>query len=380
MCSLQIFNLDVGDPRRLIGTIPFRVGPFRLELVEEYPRAVSQLYQPEQLHVQIAGPVNQLTRNVTRTPESPGGWVVTANATIEEGSSESSVLCRFTTQDGGVRDLCEILTFLTGRRVITDGMQQFCVPDAKLNASCVQEETFAAAAIAWANRSRISRHGMQYAVLLENAAIDQRMMQVRAYLHNAVLNILVDKWPSEEIAAVPNPNRPTLPRAVRTELASCVERAVRDFDGLTSDLKEAYIPVLRAKVQQGPWSLHDDVLRLLQYDLGILPVQVDEAVVRRVKFMNRVRNHMTHSGQMPELPGLQPAVSDRYTAVIVGGVVPAINQLALGRLFGFTVETVGSLSQQPLDLQRFFMDGNWRGQPLDLMSFEEWVNSPEVLI
>ena len=89
---------------------------------------------------------------------------------------------------------------------------------------------------------------------------------------------------------------------------------------------------------------------------------------------------MTHSGQMPELPGLEPVVSDRYTAAIVAGVVPAINQLAIGRLFGFTDDGLGSLSQHPTDLQRFFSEGNWRGQPLDLMGFEEWVNSPEALI
>lgn len=380
MSEVQLFNLDVGAPQKVIGSAPFQVGPFRLQLVGGYAEAVSQLYQPEQLQVRIAGPVNQLTKSITRMPESPGGWVSTATAASDGCASTASVLGRFPAQDGGIRDLTEILTFLTGRRVVTEGMQQFFTANARSDAACLPEETFAAAQVAWANRDRVARHGMGYALLLENAAIDHRMMQVRAHLHNAVLNILVDKWPSEELASRPLPCTPKVPKPVRKELADRVEAAVAGFEGLSKEAREGYIPLLRGKVYQGPSSLHDAVLRLLQYDLGIIPAQVEEVVVRRVQFMNRVRNHMTHSGQMPDLPGLEQNVADRYTAAIVGGVVPAINQLAIGMLLGFNAESVGSLSQQPIDLQRFFLEGNWRGQPLELMSFEEWVSSPEVLI
>jgi len=356
------------------------VGPFKLDLAEGYVDAIAKLHRPDQLQVTLAGPINQLTRSVTRVDGSDGGWEVTAFATTNDQNQESSVLGRFPSQDGGVRDICEVLTFVTGRRVVLEQSFQFFTPNAKSEAACLPEETFAAATLAWTHRERFSRHGVAYALLLENAAIDHRMMQVRAYLHNAVLNILVDKWPSEEISALPTPAVMKLPKKMRSELADNVEATVVAFPSLPDEARSGYIPLLRAKVFQGPSSLHDAVLRLLQYDLGILPEKVDAPVVQRVQFMNRVRNYMTHSGQMPDLPGLSQEIADRYTAAIIGGVVPTINQLAIGRLFGFTTDTVGSLSQQPDDLQRFFLEGNWRGQPLELMSFEEWINSPEVLI
>ena len=381
MSSIELYNLDVGDPRRLLGEFPFRIGPFVVRLAENYAIAVSQLRRPEQLQVSLAGPVNQLTRSVTRIAESGvGGWHVTANATPDACDPASSLLARSPVPDGGGRDLCEILTFLTGRRVATANMLQFFNPDSSSERACVPEETFPAADLAWRHRTRIATNGLSYAVMLENSAIDFWLMQVRAYLHNAVLNILVDKWPGEDLTVLPVPSGPQVTRQVRNSLADCVGSAVRSFEELQEEAKDAYIPVLRARVQQGPSSLLDALMRLLRYNLGIIPVDADASVTRRVQFMNRVRNTMTHSGQMPELPGLEQAIADRYTAVIVAGVVPAINQLAIGRLFGFTTDGLGSLSQQPFDLQRFFTEGNWRGQPLDLMSFEEWINSPESLI
>lgn len=380
MASTTLYNLDVGDPRRVIGGRSSQVGPFRLELAEDYINAVNQLHKPDQLKVTLAGPIDKLTRNVTRVEGVDGGWQVTATATADDDNLTTSVLGRFPSQDGGIRDLCEILTFLTGRRVVLEQALQFFTPNAKSEAACLPEETFAAASIAWSYRERFSSHGLAYALLLENAAIDHRLMQIRAYLHNAVLNILVDKWPSDEIAAVPAPAVTKITKNIRKELADLVEATVVAFPSLPKEAKDAYIPLLRGKVFQGTSSLHDAVLRLLQYDLGILPVNIDQRVLQRVQFVNRVRNFMTHSGQMPDLPGLEQEVADRYTAVIVAGVVPAINQLAIGKLFGFTTETVGSLSQQSADLSRFFLEGNWRGQPLELMSFEEWINSPELLI
>ncbi len=380
MTTTTLYNLDVGDPRRLIGDGPSQVGPFRLDLSDDYINAVNQLYKPAQLNVTISGPTDKLTRNVTRIEENEGVWQVTATATADDDNLTTSVLSRFPSQDGGIRDLCEILTFLTGRRVASTQALEFFIPNAKSAAACLPEETFAAASIAWSYRERFSSHGLVNALLLENAAIDHRMMQIRAYLHNAALNILVDKWPSDEIAAVPAPAGTRIPSKIRKELADLIEATVVAFPSLPKETKDAYIPLLRAKVLQGTSSLNDAVLRLLQYDLGILPTSIDERVSQRVKFMNRVRNSMTHSGQMPDFKGLEQDVADRYTAVIVAGVVPAINQLAIGKLFGFSTETVASLSQQPDDLIRFFLDGNWRGQPLELMSFEEWINSPELLI
>lgn len=380
MASIPLYNLDVGDPRGIIGGQSCEIGPFQVELIEGYANATAQLHRPSRLQVSLAGPINQMTRTVNRIDGSDGGWAITARATFLDGGTEASVLGRHPSLDGGVRDLCELMTFLTGRRVAVEHALQFNNPNAKSDGACLPEETFAAACLAWGNRERFSRHSLAYALLLENAAIENQMMQVRAYLHNAVLNILVDKWPSDELSALPAPTITKLPKKVRSNLATQIEAAVTSCPGLPNEAKEGYVPLLRSKVFQGPSSLHDAVLRLLQYDLGLLPVTVDPAVVQRVQFMNRVRNHMTHSGQMPELPGLSQEVADRYTAAIIGGVVPTINQLAIGRLFGFTTETVGSVSQQPRDLQRFFLEGNWRGQPLELMSFEEWINSPEMLI
>jgi hypothetical protein len=81
-----------------------------------------------------------------------------------------------------------------------------------------------------------------------------------------------------------------------------------------------------------------------------------------VRYLNTVRNRLTHSGELPLLKGLDQIQSDRFTVNIVWGVLQELNQLVLGTLSGFTIDGPGRQSQHLTDLQRFFADGLWRCQ------------------
>ena len=52
--------------------------------------------------------------------------------------------------------------------------------------------------------------------------------------------------------------------------------------------------------------------------------------------------------------------------------VPELCRLVIGRLFGFTPNTAGSLSQNTEDLKQFFINGVWRDWRLEEQSFEEF--------
>lgn len=321
-----------------------------------------------------------MQKSVTRTPSTGGGWAVTARAIIRE-DIRRSILARSPIADAGARDLCEILTFLTGRKVTTGPLRERHNPNASKAPACTPVETLPAAALAWENRNIFPDHGLEYALLTYNSAIDYRAMNVVAGQQNTAFNILVDGWPSEKFHALEKPISRKIPKQVRLALVDKVKAAVAEMnDELSEEETEAYQGILGGRALQGPHSLYGAVVQFLKYDIGLIPVDADENILRRVKFLNAVRNQMTHAGQMPPLDGVSQEVADRYTAAIIGGVVPEINQLAIGRLFGFSNAGLGSVSQHHGELLRFFNDGIWHGHPLELMGFDEWLNSPEVLI
>ena len=94
--------------------------------------------------------------------------------------------------------------------------------------------------------------------------------------------------------------------------------------------------------------------------------------MRRVGFINRLRNALVHQGSVPELKGLQVDQSLEYAVNIVGGVVPEIVGLILSQELGFTSQGLGSLSQYTDDLKSFFTNGTWRGYHIETADFEAW--------
>lgn len=380
MPEVEIYNLDIGAQRATNGWDEIDVGPFSVRLVDEYEERAARLYQPAKARVSFTGPVDALEKSVSRSESTGGGWVCTAVATIRY-ESDQSVLALSPIADAGVWDLCEILTFLTGRRVTIAELTERYNPNARRSPACAPIETLPAASVAWKNRSSFAESGLRYGLLTYNLTIGYRDMNVIAGQQNTAFNILVDEWPSEKIHVLEKPLNRKIPKRVRRALAEKVQAAVEEIeDHLFEGEKEAYQGILMGRALQGPYSLHGAAVQFLKYDVGVIPVDADETILRRVKFMNAVRNQMTHAGQLPALGGMDREVADRYGGVIINGVVPEINQLAIGRLFGMSTAGLGSASQRHDELFRFFTEGTWHGYPLELMGFDEWLNSPETLI
>jgi hypothetical protein len=126
---------------------------------------------------------------------------------------------------------------------------------------------------------------------------------------------------------------------------------------------------------QGPYSMLDSLVSLL-LEFGIIVDNDKEQTFARVGYLNTVRNRLTHAGEMPLLKGLNQSQSDQYTVNIVCGVLQLLNQLALGKRFGFSPQGIGSLSQQTDSLRRFFVEGVWNSHPIELLDFQDWISDP----
>jgi hypothetical protein len=375
--EIDLYNLHLGPERPPETLCHQKVGPFEVHLLNDYEEAVKSVFRPAFANVTwnwtrldpqppgldpstVAGTAVQ---SVTHVDEVRGNWVVTAKATMTEPPSDQSLLTRSPTDDGGIWDLCELLTFITGRRVLTHDLLERFDPNRAGEPVCVQAETLLAASVAWDHRKALSDRGLAYALLSHDSAIEYMFLQPKAAQYNTALNVVIDKWPL--------PRQPK----VREALAKAVEGVVAACEGLSEEQRKGYTALLRAKAMDGPYSMLDRLILLLR-DLGVLLPDDGDAVMTRVRYLNTVRNRLTHSGEMPLLKGMTSEQSDRYTVNIVGGVLQELNQLALGRVLGFTAGGAGSRSQDTADLRRFFTEGVWHNHPIELKDYHEWIEDP----
>lgn len=356
------------------------IGPFEVELVDDYEHAVKSIYQPARLHVSMewnrvdpqppgldssvqSGQFQSSTRVVE---EVKGDWVVTAKATLRSNGAQS-ILGSEPMGDSGIWDLCELLTFVTGRRVLTQDMLDRFNPNRANDPACSLAESLAAADLAWRNRQSLVDLGVVYALLCHNISGEFAHIQVLAAQCNTALNVLVDKWKL--------PNLAKIAKHLRESLAIAVEKAVHAHEELPTEVKDRYVPILRSKVMEGPYSMLDRLFQFLA-NLDLIPITSGPETVRRVRYLNTVRNRLTHAGEMPLLKNMTQEQSDQYTVSIVSGVLMAINQMALGKMLGFTANGLGSVSQHPEALRRFFRDGVWNNHNIETQSIEDWLDDP----
>jgi len=373
MMIINLYNLYVGDRAPPEGFARVTVGPFRVELVADYAARVQRMGQhgtktvSREFHdgERPDDPAIDVT-TTTFSDAQLGGWEVTATVSFDEANEiEPSILSREPIPDGGVGDLCELLTFITGRRVTTDSHTQHYDPNKYGPRACIPIETLPTAAVAWQHRQALVAQRLTYALLLHNEALTQNMLQILAGLNNTALNILIDQWGTSSSP---------LSKAANRELKEKVTAAVDACTQLSPVEKAAFKALLRSKVDGGLGSMTDRT-RALLVDLGIVDQETNDDVARRIKLVNNVRNSFTHKGEPPgikDVKGMTAEQARRYTTAIVTGVVPQIIITALGKSLGFRARSVGSLSQNTRDLQVFFGQGKWRNWPLEELDFEQW--------
>lgn len=359
MTITELFNLDLGEKHPGARFGEFRVGPFMVKVVDDYAARVREVPHRARRTDSYDSKTNQTT---TSFQEATGaGWHVTATATLV-GARESSLLTEPPTEDGGLWDLCVLLTFLTGRRVaMREDLDRFSPRPGE--PACLDVATLLTAAAAWSGRSRIVERGLTTALNLYTEAVGHDVLQVFGSLYNTALNVVLDEWDLPLTNVAPSA-RKALKDTVLPVIATC--------EALSPEERSGYAARVGATIDQGLVGLADKLPALL-VALGVIPVgDVEDATRRRVRFVNTVRNRLTHAGEGPKLRGLDKDQADRHTTAIASGVVPDILKLALGEVLELDPDGFGIHPGVRPNLVRFFAKGIWRGWPLEEKAFDEW--------
>lgn len=352
----EIYNLFIGESPIPPAFSQAEIGLIRLQLLEGYQERTEELSRRKTV-------VREGGVTVEIKEERVGSWIPTASVSWDDKrGTEKSILCDEAAEDGGLWDLCELLTFLTGRRVTWKERTERYDPNPVGDQACHLIETLPACRVCWEKRDQLVEKRAQYALLSYNEGLNTKVLQCMAYYFNCSLNIILDRL-------VDSPE--DVNKGVRAAIKKDVTELIHAREDLSPAQKTAYSALLSSRVDQGTFSAVGQLAALLQ-ELEIIPSSPPETVLRRVKYINGARNLLIHGGRLPSLSGLSQEVSRRYTMVIVAGVVPELCRLVLGRKLGLRQGSLGSLSQNSHDLSTFFNEGNWRGWKLEDRTFEEY--------
>ena len=349
MKTVDLFNLYMGEPRPSPQWAEYKIGCLTVRLTDDYDAKVAQLPKPASLVSDGTG--------VKLLPAYKGTWQVTATVSYQD-SQEKSVLLHEECDDGGLWDLCNLLTFLTGRRVVTTEYKKRYRPDAYGDYAVVAFETLKAASLAWQHRDCLVSKDLHTALLLYNEAIDTNLLQARAALYSTALNIILDNLDDHKTYQKVSKN---IRKKIKNEISNVLNCFEQTKD-LQPDQAERYRRLLHAQIDRGPAS-KDKLFSLLQ-SLEIIDPSPTPDQEARVQDVDQVRNRLVHTGR-PKLKGLNDEQSKIHTIKIATEVVPEIIRIVIGHHLGFRSGGTGSHCQIKHDLKNFFHNGVFRGQEFE---------------
>jgi len=365
--SVLLYNLYVGEKRPQAPWDQAVFGDFLVRLLPDYEDRIKKLYRPEIRKVTWL-PEEGFRQVVSHHEGRPGDWEMTAEIVFKNHSrNETSLLLRDPSPDGGVWDVCTILSFLTGRTVLDKHPGKRVNPERSVNRACTDIETLHAAALAFTNRRNLVETGMEYSIIMLLEAMRYDSFQSIALLNNTAFNIILDKWPI---------TINDIDKDQKNELREAITSGVESTALLTLNQKKAANAILRGRINQGLLSLSEKTETLLKV-IGAIPKDCDENTIKRVMFLNKLRNHVVHTGRVPEIKGLDREISDHYAFIAAAQVIPGIVSAAIGYKLGFSQRGLGSLCLNLHEYTKFFTDGFWGDWDIENVNYDDWWNGIE---
>jgi hypothetical protein len=359
--TTEILNLDVGPT---MGNViqpqleAVRFGPFRLAFPRDYEQRVRCLTQPERMQssMRLAGGLCTVEERVTE-PDYANGWIATAELIRDDGDCPPSILAEELIADGGMWDLCELLTLFTGRRVTVPQYQER--HGAAYRHVGRGTRMFYAAlhmtSQAWAHREDLVRHGLEMALLSHNQAVSD-MIQTQVSHYTTALDIICAQYP---VAAADGQEQAQLTRAAKRAVKAAVTASLTSVAALSPPQRESFTRILGARIDQGLAKGFFAKLQDLLVELGAIEPNPGAEVLARVRFVDTLRNAVIHTGRLP------PPDQDenrrqlgQRVARIAGRVLPAINAAAFYRQLGFSAEARQQFCLDTPELRAFFTGGD----------------------
>jgi len=281
----EIYNLHHG----FLSPGKIRVDNFLLEITQEHCHNLKKLEKVvshdfkfnavDGFHVTTSGAVH-------------GEYAVTATVICKKSDITPSVLYEDKNTNTNIDDLCVTLSALTGRLVFLEKTLESRPPVLKVD-GIASHHFLSSGQVSLKGLERIRDDGLSTAFLnLSYLPMGRDLLAMSAYA-NCILNVLYEEWCARNNATkYPQANN------VRNALSAASDAIKEKLIGIGVDEDSCKDIIARIKIESSPSAIY----KIGQFLRGI---GITEGVHRdlsekHIKWINTVRNRLTHTGGLPK--------------------------------------------------------------------------------
>jgi hypothetical protein len=341
MMKYELMNLDLDEAPPVRS---FSVGPFTITLVPEY----------DDIHLTIPQMAkrsgiakNENERYVTK--EEPGRAGNAAITAIAECDKEPDSV--FYLEEGaGIRDLCDVLSYLTGRRVFLPEEERFRQHNRNGFPAIHVTQIAEAAQVAWENRETFSTQKEKLPLWYYLVANDSPYKEIKTLVGCVTLEI-IQKLEESKIELSTSEALKNLIMAIKDD----IDRSNIDT-GLKSDLKSTV----------GNWGGKNaqELFKRMLVNYGLISEAIEGVSLKRVRGIFKMRHAIVHDGEIKNPDWVEGETAQRKTtANISGNIIPAIVTVYLNQKFN--IEEFGFPKQNKNLIIEYIINGTIRGEEIE---------------
>lgn len=367
MMKLNIYNLD----HKFTCSQSLRVGPFTITVNEEQLNNVKKIPRPSSTTFTHD---ENLERIYYENPSIKGGWENTASLVYDEKTISKSVLLPTENKIDQVRDICNLLTFLTGRRVTVKEYTHQHNPHQTLGHTIPANMLVLHLNNCWKNLVSIHQEKLSIPFInLTYSFESNEFLGMSSYI-TSTLNAIYDSWWKKHSE---NKLNKSIKRKIKHTLRESISKS------LSSCIKEKLINILQD--ENIPGDIANDIDKMIKeigrpsamfiiekflVALDVFPRDNNLDAKKRLQFINRLRNLLVHSGSIPKIPG---ETLQRNMEISLSTMCICLEILKLYflektlKLTGFPIDSMRS------ELQKYFESGKFRGIDVFRESYADYM-------
>jgi hypothetical protein len=119
--TIELLNLYLGESDLPKSCIHLDLGSLSLRVYSDYTSLAAQMPRGSRRVETHSWTKDGLNASIKILDPKPGDWISTASLEITDAEAESKLLYA-PERDGGILDLCHLLSFITGRLVVTNDL------------------------------------------------------------------------------------------------------------------------------------------------------------------------------------------------------------------------------------------------------------------
>lgn len=300
--------------------------------------------------------------HVNTTPPIHGEYVVTAVVTCNPSDVKSSVLYEDLDSKTNIDDLCAVLSALTGRMVFLKKNLESRPPVKRFD-GMVSPGYLSHSNISLKGLEKLKEDGLSIAFLnICYLPFAGDLLALSAYA-NCTLNVIYEVWCSKN-ANTKYPQE----KNVKQAMSNATEIILNKLVEVGIDEESCRDIVARIRFETSPSAIY----KITKFLLGVGIIEGVDADIaeKHIKWINTVRNRLTHTGGLPR----DKSISHEQMlgiSVHISFIVVTLAQ------WYFATEYLGimgsSVKRDELALKEYFSSGIFRGKKVFEETYEEYL-------